>query len=431
MYNALMPGNIALFSRPHPSIAPTAYYDLTGTEVPSWPLAATYLPFRDLARDLIVPQHGVILLENAPFDIMRNEIVAFLGRAAKIVQCPPGSGFHSVHVNYDRNLGKAYNVFVELDREEDAQEVVQSFTDYQAARGYPRRLRNRQVKVSAVGQEELMKAIFPRVKCCEFVGTVPYVTQAKEHESAFQGFLVEEELRSLVKFANKPGKTVFCKDSPQRPYEAMISLLAKYPWQSNDIYTLKERDMLFYYVEKMARQLLGQIPAHQGGAFHTRLNAQLLTELVVVACGCCGFNSNQQAHLVALTDGFLTMQIPISRLAFYAPFDCLAVHPGAQEFLVEYFTILIREGTLREDLNDPQWLAATIAAYPQARARPFGLYSSPVGQTRGEMTLRAIGEAETFEVSRILKTVLNYATENPQLHLLNIWSHPQPFAGPY
>ena len=60
--------------------------------------------------------------------------------------------------------------------------------------------------MTAVGQREVMRAIFPRVKCCEFVGTVPYITQAKEHESAFQGFLVEEELRSLLRFADKPGK---------------------------------------------------------------------------------------------------------------------------------------------------------------------------------------------------------------------------------
>ncbi|OCK89980.1 uncharacterized protein K441DRAFT_680682 [Cenococcum geophilum 1.58] len=334
-HNAVAPSNLALPKRPHPWVATTAYRDLTGMKVPTWPLAAMYLPFRDLARDLIVPQHGVILIENAPFDIVKNEIVALLGRTAKIVQCPPRSCFHSVHVAYDRNTGKAHNIFVELDRDEDAQEVVRSFADYQAANGYSRRLRNRQIRVTAVGQRELMRAIFPRVRCCEFVGTVPYIIQAKEHESAFQGFLVEEELRSLLRFADKPGKTIFCKDSPQRPYEAMISLLAKYPWQSNDTYKLKERDMLFYYVEKLAQQLLGQIPDHQDGRFQTKLNAQLLTELVVVACSCRGFNSNQQAHLVALTNGFLKMQMRLPRLAFYAPFDCLAIHPRAQEVLVE------------------------------------------------------------------------------------------------
>lgn len=107
---------------------------------------------------------------------------------------------------YDRNTGKAHNVFVELDRDEDAREVVKSFAEYQIANGYSRRLRNRQIRVTAVGQRGLMRAIFPRVRCCEFVGTVPYITQAKEHESTFQGFLVEEELRSLLRFADKPGK---------------------------------------------------------------------------------------------------------------------------------------------------------------------------------------------------------------------------------
>jgi len=86
---------------------------------------------------------------------------------------------------------------------------------------------------------------------------------------------------------------------------------------------------------------------------------------------------------------------------------------------------------LREDLNDRHWLAAALTAHPQARGRPFGLYSSPVGQSRGEMTLRAVGEAEILEVSRLLKGVLNYATANPRLNLLNIWSHPHPYAGPY
>jgi hypothetical protein len=66
-HNAVAPGNFALPERPHPSIATTAYRDLTGMKVPTWALAAMYLPFRDLARDLIVPQHGVILIENVFF----------------------------------------------------------------------------------------------------------------------------------------------------------------------------------------------------------------------------------------------------------------------------------------------------------------------------------------------------------------------------
>ena len=63
-YNVVAPGNLALLERPHPSVATAAYHDLTGSKVPTWPLAAMYLPFRDIARDLIVPQHGVILIEN-------------------------------------------------------------------------------------------------------------------------------------------------------------------------------------------------------------------------------------------------------------------------------------------------------------------------------------------------------------------------------
>jgi len=63
-YNVVAPGNLVLPERPHPSVATTAYCDLTGTKAPTWPLVAMYLPFRDLAKDLIVPQHGVILIEN-------------------------------------------------------------------------------------------------------------------------------------------------------------------------------------------------------------------------------------------------------------------------------------------------------------------------------------------------------------------------------
>ena len=63
-YDVVAPGNLALPERPHPLIATTPYRNLTGMKVPTWPLAAMYLPFRDLARDLIVPQHGVILIEN-------------------------------------------------------------------------------------------------------------------------------------------------------------------------------------------------------------------------------------------------------------------------------------------------------------------------------------------------------------------------------
>jgi hypothetical protein len=137
---------------------------------------------------------------------MRNEVVSLLGRGAKIIEYPRGSANYCIHVAFDRMSGKAHNTFVEVESEAEAQRLVRSFEKYEQERKHARRLGNRPVKAYVSNQEEIMMAVFPRVKCVEWIGTDPQIHAPGPDEFAFDGFLREEELRSMTRIADKPGR---------------------------------------------------------------------------------------------------------------------------------------------------------------------------------------------------------------------------------
>ncbi|OCK84735.1 hypothetical protein K432DRAFT_400876 [Lepidopterella palustris CBS 459.81] len=419
---------------------PTAYRDLTFAGVPTWDLALRYLPFRDLTQEAPKGQYG------APYDTVKNEVVAFLGRNARILVRPAAAGsagFYQIHVAFDRQSGKAHDTFVEFETMQAAHDAVQSFLDYERIHRHPRRLGNRPVKVTVSSQAELMQSIFQRTKCCTWVDNGPQIRQPAQNESPFKGFVVEEELRTVIRHAEKPGKTLFGKDSPQRPYEAIISLLVKYPWSLTLMYTLRERNMIFHYVEQLIGLLIQQVAYFERNTkspFCTKLTQQLLTELAITAITCHGFATYQRCQLISMTHHRcqLPSYIVPHRLWDFFPFEVVSVDLRAQSEIVEYWAILMHMGTISGSINDVAAVTHKLSTRPWLQGFPFGLCLSPLynSQVPGralfgnalDLSMRAAIDAEMLVIIDACGRVLHHAAHNPGFRLPTYWTHQHPVA---
>lgn len=83
--------------------------------------------------------------------------------------------------------------------------------------------------------------------------------------------------------SSQPGVT---KESPQRPYEYMISFVRKFPWHKTDLITVVQRQQLFETCVKMLRHLRKAIRQKQ---HEVLLNEQLYKRLSTTCMLCNGF----------------------------------------------------------------------------------------------------------------------------------------------
>ena len=159
------------------------------------------------------------------------------------------------------------------------------------------------------------------------------------------------------------------------PYEAMISLLCKFPWQATDLYTLQTRNRILDAAMKMlgilAREVrrngigganigapvslpyagpsaasahgFGPIPLRSTPSFHSpgkALNEHLLNEYISAALNAIGFSERQRWELYsAVKDAKEVKTFLISPLAQYWPFEVVGRKAHREEDVVEWYAI--------------------------------------------------------------------------------------------
>ncbi|KAF2762435.1 hypothetical protein EJ05DRAFT_495318 [Pseudovirgaria hyperparasitica] len=410
----------------------SAYEDLTKNGIPDpTDLLDNYFPFRDVSLDRPGSTAGVLKILNTPYDVTKNEIVAMLGRDAKIATYPSSSSYYGIHIMFDRSTGKTGEVLVELQSDEEAQNVAKSLERYSRRTGKARMCGNRVTSIEVVGQEELMALLFPKAKCCGWIGQYAHVRDPSEHESAFEGFMNTEELRQIVMHAQKPGKGQFGKNAPQRPYEALISVLQKFPWHQSDHITLAERDNIFNTVRDMVGLLVRQVcqESKHSGQFGLKLNQQLLNELVIVSCSEALFNPAQQRHLLDLTYGETQVNYPLPRLANWWPFEVLTYRPGVNEKLLEYYAILIKQATTSPDVNSPEELEQVRRMIPLMDTLPFGAFIMRYDENKFLIDCADIARMEEDIVTYLIRRVMDKAADYG-IYIPNCHDIPDPHAGP-
>jgi hypothetical protein len=138
-----------------------------------------------------------------PYGVTRPEILAFLGRNARIVN---EQEYEPVHIVMERVTSKTLDCYVEFINLNEAVNAVTRFENNRAT-GRHGRLGNRHVDCELSSQEQLMKDLFPKAKNVDWQGPRPAIIPtdpSDPYNSGFQGFISKEELVMLVKHVEAP-----------------------------------------------------------------------------------------------------------------------------------------------------------------------------------------------------------------------------------
>ncbi|TGO81517.1 hypothetical protein BPOR_1122g00010 [Botrytis porri] len=257
-------------------------------------LDISFMPFEEYCRQAKPAQYGVMRIKNIPYGVTRQEILAFLGRNAKIAA---SNDHEPIHIIMERVTSKTLDAYVEFISFTEASNAITRF-DMNRMGGRGGRLGQRHVEVELSSQEELMKQLFPKAKNVEWHGNKPTIIERDENDkynSGFQGFVSREELVMLVKHVESPQRSPFSKDCPQRPFECHVNTLIKFPWAMVNHITCQDRELLY----KATMQLLGLLVERvENNDDPVNLNAQLLKRVWRTALKCEGFSPCMKDNIV-------------------------------------------------------------------------------------------------------------------------------------
>ncbi|OTA58653.1 hypothetical protein K449DRAFT_424342 [Hypoxylon sp. EC38] len=310
---------------------------LTGTEgMPSYQalLNPENVPFIEAWRLTGRPNTAVVCISNIPYDVTRAEIIAFLGRSARI----PNDKFEPVHIIMDRTTSKTNDCYVEFNTLHDAINAVNKHRMAVDSGRHPR-IGKRSVELTLSSHGKLMKNLFPFAKGFTHNSFYPWEN--------FKGMITKEEMISLCKHAECPNHSPFALNCPERVYECLISTIMKMPWYMSDRITVKERAYIYSATEKMITLLITRI---QKGEHSTRLTPLLLERLADAAMGCPGFTVMQKDNIAWLVNmqEYKLGDFHMPRFADgWTHLHALSVKPGVPLDVVEYYIALIREETNR------------------------------------------------------------------------------------
>ncbi|KAJ9635507.1 hypothetical protein H2199_008510 [Coniosporium tulheliwenetii] len=248
------------------------------------------------------PAFGVIKIDNAPYGCTRNEVISVLTKDVILAQYPQPSAYYGVYFPLDMQNQRATGViFVEVQDMAEAVRQVRIFMGNKE-QGRRRRIGNREVSLTVSDQASLMKVVFDRTSCVKWddSGRPIVYPPADASLDGFKGFLHGEDLKTLVSMAQgtaKYARTQVAKEYPQRPYEALLAILRKYPCHAWEIVPFHECNLLYDFAVEMASALRQQIGTNHQWA-HV-LHRGLLNEIISAVCAFHGFSTAAKQQFAA------------------------------------------------------------------------------------------------------------------------------------
>ena len=150
--------------------------------------------------------HIDFVISQIPYTVTKNEIIAAVGRTARLVSQPPGSPFYAIHIIMERSSGKTNDCFVEVESPDEVRLVISNFERRCMSNRAPR-IGDRPVYVEKSSHEELMRELFLRARCVHWEGQIPHVYETEEmYNSGFNGFVTEEEMFCTRRHAKAPNR---------------------------------------------------------------------------------------------------------------------------------------------------------------------------------------------------------------------------------
>ncbi|KAG5925887.1 hypothetical protein E4U42_003842 [Claviceps africana] len=365
-------------------------------------------PFLEGARQSVAVNYGVVKLRNIPFDTKRSEVIAFLGRNAKILN----DADEPVHIIMERVTSKTMDVYIEFLSLEDANKAVEKHQQH-ALSGRASRVGDRPVDVELSSQESLMRDLFPLARGVVWDGVTPKF-KPFDHDQPwenFKGFVSEEEMVMLVKHVEVPSRSPFSKNCPQRPYECLISTLKKFPWYATDRITISQRRATFAVTCEMLRLLARSIEKKDDVV---NLNKQLFSRLIGAAMKCPGFTPLMKDDIAFLAGLSETEQREFNQPRFASSWRhqySISPKPGIPCDVLEWYIAVIREQTQLEMVWQPHSERTILQEKGNETDIYWGYFWAEVGYSFGtafdQMTLAQAAHAEFSAVERILARALD------------------------
>jgi hypothetical protein len=334
-----------------PEVRPDpAWVDPNNRALPDLDDVYEHMPFVDTAAESRPSTNGVIKIGNIPYGTTKNEVIAALGRSARIAFQPKGTPHLAIHIIMERSTGKTMDTYVELDTVEEAKMAVAAFQQRCINNRHPR-IGDRHVEIELSSQEALMKELFPRAKCVKWEGHTPHVyTSTEAYNSGFQGFITNEEMVMITKHAETPQRSPFALRCVHRTYETMISIMHKYPWHATEHITVRERTSIFSCALVQLRVLIGAVSR---GSHPQHLHRGLLQEYLTACLSNPGFTVQHKTYLlVCATDagyGSLLSMIPFTpidaMIGSWWNFEALSKNPKSSDPLLTYVISLLCSAT--------------------------------------------------------------------------------------
>ncbi|CAD6506443.1 BgTH12-07369 [Blumeria graminis f. sp. triticale] len=378
-----------------------------GNRKPSVDEIFSSLPFVEYCRVVQENNFGVIKIKNIPYSISRSEVLAFLGRNARLIA---ESDNEPVHIVMERVTSKTLDCYVEFINFEEALNAVHRF-DQSRVCGRSCKIGQRRVEVELSSQESLMADLFPKAKNVKWSGSIPTIQPRDTNDnfnSGFQGFISKEELIMLIKHVEVPLRSPFSKECPQRPFECLISTLYKFPWFMVNHITIEDRDFLHRTTMQMLRFLRERVISDHSNMY---LTPMLYKRVWRAALRCRGFSPSQKDDIVLLVglpwEKAQEFGLP-PFAAFWKHLWTIGAHPSAPCDLIMWYIARIREFTVdKKQLS----LAEKATQGDNIELELFGLLHKHIDYGNHsefkKCTLAQVAEAEWAGMEKILRGIFD------------------------
>ncbi|KAL9538957.1 hypothetical protein PS6_011397 [Mucor atramentarius] len=233
-----------------------------------------------------------VKLTNIPWDVSQNDVRHFFGNC----RIPPSSACsQSIHIMMDRTTGKTLSdAYVEFATVFDLRRAIETKNQ--------KPLKGRIVSVTECCQEELLKVVFPKWRGqFQGISAIPPPNEVVRTMTTAAGggsnsgcppFITREEINSLLVVC-KNYKLHFSRKCAERPFENIISVIAKYPWHQTHLISTMHRDHIY----EMLKLSIESLKTHLAKDY-VQIDTTLLERLVRAGIMCPAFTERQKTTLL-------------------------------------------------------------------------------------------------------------------------------------
>ncbi|KAF9931478.1 hypothetical protein FBU30_010094 [Linnemannia zychae] len=281
-------------------------------------------------------QWAVIRITNIPWDVSLQDMLGFF---AGIPVPPEHLLAQNVHILMDRASGKTFNsAFVELALTTRQAEIIAQARNQKVLKG-------RQVSVELSSQDELLRSVFPKW-IGDFLNGEPSISGDRNTGSEAIGgnydgqhitqwqldstkyvqptppFITRDEINALLVICRNY-KLHFSRKCAERPFENILTILAKYPWHQPHRVLPMHRDHIF----ELLKLSIESLRMHLSKEYNT-IHPTLLSRMVRCAILTPAFTERQK-NMVLVVAGMACPEDLVGWMAPPAPVEVVSIPPDS------------------------------------------------------------------------------------------------------